>query len=48
MSSFDWKKNVEDSIKDGSIITATMTRIFHVLKAVNVKPTKASLDAMES
>ena len=28
MSSFDQKKNVEDSIKDGLIITATATRIF--------------------
>ena len=29
------------------IITATTTRIFHVLKAANVKPPKASLDAMD-
>ena len=28
MSSFDWKKNIEDSIKDGLIITATTTGIF--------------------
>ena len=27
MASFDWKKNIEDSIKDGLIITATVTRI---------------------
>ena len=47
MSSFDWKKNVEDSIKDGLIITSTMTGIFSVLKAANVEPPKASLDAMD-
>ena len=28
------------------IITATTTRIFYVLKAANVKPPNASLDAM--
>ena len=38
MSSFDWKK-------DG--LTATMTEIFYVLNAANVKPPKASLDAMD-
>ena len=47
MSSFDWEKNVEDSIKVGLIITATTTGIFYVLKAANVKPPKASLDAMD-
>ena len=47
MSSFDWEKNVEDSIKVGLIITATTTEIFYVLKAANVKPPKASLDAMD-
>ena len=46
MSSFDWKKNVEDSIKDGLIITAATTGIFLALKAANVKPSKASRDAM--
>ena len=46
MSSFYWKKNIEDSIKDGLIITATTTGIFFTLKAANVKPPKASLDAM--
>ena len=40
------KKNVEDSIKDGLIITATTTGIFYVLKVANVKPPKESLDAM--
>ena len=47
MSSFDWKKNVEDSIKDGLIITVTTSAIFFTLNAVNVKPPKASLDAMD-
>ena len=47
MSSFDWKKNVEDSIKDGLIITATTTGIFSGLKAANVRPPKTSLDAMD-
>ena len=41
------KKNVEDSIKDGLIIRATMTGIFYVLKAANLKPPKVSLDAMD-
>ena len=41
------KKNVEDSIKDGLVITATTTGIFHILKAANIKPPKASLDAMD-
>ena len=47
MSNFHWKKNTEDSIKDGLIITATTTGIFFGLKAANVKPPKASLDAMD-
>ena len=46
MSSFDWKKNTEESIKIGLIITATNTGIFSTLKVENVKPPKASLDAM--
>ena len=33
MSSFDWKKNVEDSIKHGLIITAAVIGIFFALKA---------------
>ena len=41
------KKNIEDSIKDRLIIIATTTRIFFALKAANVKPPKASLDAMD-
>ena len=47
MSSFNWKKNIEYSIKDGLIITATTTGIIYVLKAANVKPPKVSLDAMD-
>ena len=47
MSSFDWKKNIEGSIKDGLIITATTSGIFFALKAANVKSSKASLDAMD-
>ena len=47
MTSFDWKKNIEDSIKDGLIITTAATGKFFALKAANVKPPKASLDAMD-
>ena len=50
MSSFGWKKNDEDSIKDRLIITAAViitAGIFFALKAANVKPPKASLDAMD-
>ena len=47
MGSFDWKKNIEDSIKDELIITGTATVIFYVLKAADVKPPKLSLDAMD-
>ena len=47
MSSFDWQKKFEDSIKDGLIITITTTGIFNALKAANVKPPKASLDTMD-
>ena len=47
MSSFNWKKNAENSIKDGLIITATTNGIFFTLKEANVKLPKASLDAMD-
>ena len=47
MSSFDWRKNIEDSIKDGLIITIRASGIFFGLKAANAKPPKASLDAMD-
>ena len=36
MSSLDWKKNIEDSMKDGLIITITTTGILYALKVVNV------------
>ena len=47
MSSFNWKKNIEDSVKDGLIITTWATGIFFGLKTVGVKTLKASLNAME-
>ena len=47
MASFNWKRNIEDSVKDGLIITITTTGIFYVLKAANVKPPKVSMDAMD-
>ena len=47
MGSFDWKKNIEYSIKDGLIRTITTAAIFYTLKATHVKPPKASLDAMD-
>ena len=47
MTSFDWKKNIEDSIKDGLIIIIGAAGIFFGLKAANVKPLKASLDVMD-
>ena len=46
MVSFNWKKNIEDSLKDGLIIPATTTGIFFALKAASLKPLKESLDAM--
>ena len=47
MSSFHSKKCIEDSIKDGLIITFTTIGIFYALKAAKVKPPKASLHAMD-
>ena len=47
MSSFDWKKSIEDSLKDGLIITIEAVEIFFGFKATNVKPPKASLDGMD-
>ena len=40
MGSFNWKKNIEDSMKDGLIITITMTGIFYTLKGGKYKTTK--------
>ena len=47
MSSFDSKKDIEDSIKDGLIITITTTGIFYALKAGNLKSPKVSINAMD-
>ena len=47
MSSFNLRKNIEDSIKDGLIVAGTTTGIFYVLKAANVKPPKAPLEPMK-
>ena len=40
------KKSIENFLKDRLIITAKTTGIFYALKAANVKPPKASMDAM--
>ena len=48
MSSFNWRKNIEDSLKDGLIITIGTAGIFFGLKSVNVKPPKLSLDGMDT
>ena len=47
MASFHWKKNIEDSLKDGLIIIIGAAGIFYGLKAANVKPLKASLDVID-
>ena len=47
MCSFNRKKNTDNSIKDGLVLTATTTRIFFALKVANIKPPKVSLDAMD-
>ena len=49
MASFNWKKNIEDSLKDGVIITTGAIGMFFGQKALNViKPPKTSeLDAMD-
>ena len=41
------EKNIEDSLKDGLIITIGVAGIFYGLKAANIKPPKASLDAID-
>lgn len=46
MSCFDWRKNIENYIKDGLIITVASTGIFFALKTTNLKPPKVSIDAM--
>ena len=47
MSSFSWRNNIEDSLKDGLIITIGAAGIIFGLKAANAKPPKASLDSMD-
>ena len=47
MTSFDWKRDIENFINDGLIITITRTEIFYALKAAKVKPPKASRDVMD-
>ena len=48
MANFDWKKKVEDSIKDAVIVTVTTTGLFFALKAAGMKPPKAAMDATDS
>ena len=36
MASFDWRENIEDSLKDGVVITIGATGIFFGLKTLNV------------
>ena len=43
MASFEWKK----ILKTLSIITATTSGIFNVLKTAGLKPPKAFLDAID-
>ena len=47
MASFYRKKIIEDSLKDGLIITIEATGIFYGLNAATVKPPKTFLDAMD-
>ena len=47
MSGFNWKKNIEDIIKDGLMIIIGATGMFFDLRAVNVKPPGVSLGAMD-
>ena len=47
MASFDWRKNIEDSLKDGLTRSIGAIGILFRLKAANVKPPKTTLDAMD-
>ena len=40
MSTFDWRRNIENSMKDGLIITTATTGICFALKTANIKPLK--------
>ena len=44
---FDVKKNLEDSIREGVIITASTVGIFWILKMAKIQPPKATLDAQD-
>ena len=41
------KQNIEDSLRDGLIITIGAAGIFFGLRTANVKPPKVPLDAMD-
>ena len=46
MATFDVKKNLEESIKEGLVITGATVGIFWLLKMSKItSPTKATLDA---
>lgn len=47
MCSSDWKKSIGGSVKDGLIVTATITGTFFGLRTVKLKLSKASLDAID-
>ena len=47
MSSFNIKKNLEDSIKEGLVITGSVVTIFWLLKMAKINPPKAALDAQD-
>ena len=46
MSSFNWTKNIEDSLKNVLIITIGAAGIYSGLRAANIKPPRTSLDAI--
>lgn len=41
------KKNIENSIKDGLIMSPITNRIFLALNAANINPSKSSPDAID-
>ena len=47
MSSFNWKKNIEDTIKVGPPPHPHFTGIFFMQKSANVKPPKVPLHGMD-
>ena len=44
---FDIKKNLEDSLKEGLLITGSTVGIFWLLKLAKINPPKAALDAQD-